>query len=298
MPPSEVNRPALSKEVRQKLLTYQENEITEHHIYRKLAQAIDSPENSRVLNDIAEDELRHYHDWREYTQEDVEPNRWRMWRYYLISRIFGFTFGVKLMERGEEGAQENYASVQDVIPAAASIAKEENDHEEALLEMLDEELLRYTGSIVLGLSDALVELTGALAGLTLALQNTELIALSGSITGIAAALSMGASEYLSTRTEETTQHPGRASLYTGGAYIITVILLILPYLLLDNYFICLACALLAAVGIIGLFNYYVSVAKDEPFKERFLEMAGLSFGVALFSFFIGYLIRQVLGIEA
>jgi VIT1/CCC1 family predicted Fe2+/Mn2+ transporter len=292
------NAVTLSPGVRQKLLTYQRNEITEHHIYERLAQAIDSPENSQILRDIADDELRHYHDWRQYTQEDVAPDRWRIWWYYAISRVFGFTFGVKLMERGEEGAQENYAEVQDEIPEAARIAREENDHEEALLEMLDEERLQYTGSIVLGLNDALVELTGALAGLTLALQNTELIALSGSITGVAAALSMGASEYLSTRAEETTKHPLRASAYTGTAYIMTVILLILPYLLLDNYYVCLACALAAAVGIIALFNYYVSVAKDEPFRQRFLEMTAVSFGVALFSFFIGFVIRQLLGVEA
>lgn len=287
----------LSPEIKKKLLTYQENEITEHHIYKRLAKMVDSPENSRILNDIAEDELRHYHDWREYTQQDVEPDQWRIWKYYLISRIFGFTFGVKLMEQGEEDAQENYASIQGAIEEAASIAQEETDHENDLIEMLDEELLRYTGSIVLGLNDALVELTGALAGLTLALQNTELIALSGSITGIAAALSMGASEYLSTRSEETTKHPARASLYTGGAYMMTVLLLILPYLLLDNYFVCLACALIAAVAIIGLFNYYVSVAREEPFRERFLEMAGLSFGVALFSFFIGFVIRRFFDVE-
>lgn len=289
---------ALSPETRKKLLTYQKNEITEHYIYKRLAEAIDSPENSQVLLDIAEDELSHYRDWRKYTQEDVEPDRWKIWRYYLISRILGFTFGVRLLERGEEGAQEDYASVQDEIPDSNRIAQEENEHEEALLEMLDEERLQYTGSIVLGLNDALVELTGALAGLTLALQNTELIALSGSITGIAAALSMGASEYLSTSAEETTKHPVQASIYTGGAYIVTVILLILPYLLLDNYYICLACTLTAAIGIIALFNYYVSVAKNEPFRERFLEMSGLSFAVALFSFFIGFVIRRVLGIEA
>jgi len=288
---------ALSQEIKQKLLSYQENEITEHHIYKKLAKAVDSPENSRVLNDIAEDELRHYHDWREHTQQDVEPDQWRIWTYYLISRVFGFTFGIKLMERSEEDAQENYGAVQHVIEEAASIAQEENEHEEALIAMLDEERLRYTGSIVLGLNDALVELTGALAGLTLALQNTELIALSGSITGIAAALSMGASEYLSTRAEDTSKHPMRASIYTGGAYLMTVILLVLPYLLLDNYYICLACVLLGAVAIIGFFNYYVSVARDEPFRERFLEMTGISFGVALLSFLIGFVIRSALGVE-
>jgi VIT1/CCC1 family predicted Fe2+/Mn2+ transporter len=288
----------LSPAVKEKLLTYQKSEITEHHIYKRLAQAIDSPENSQVLDDIAEDELRHYHEWREYTQQDVEPDRWKIRTYYFISRVFGFTFGVKLMERGEESAQENYAEVQNEIPDAARIAQEENEHEQALLEMLDEERLQYTGSIVLGLNDALVELTGALAGLTLALQDTQLIALTGSITGIAAALSMAASEYLSTRAEETAKHPVRASIYTGGAYMMTVILLILPYLLLDNYYVCLATTLAAAVMIIAFFNYYVSVAKDEPFKERFLEMTAVSFGVALFSFFIGFVIRRVLGIEA
>ena len=51
--------------------------------------------------------------------------------------------------------------------------------------------LEYMGSVVLGLNDALVEFTGALAGFTLALSDSRLTALTGSITGIAAALSIG-----------------------------------------------------------------------------------------------------------
>jgi VIT1/CCC1 family predicted Fe2+/Mn2+ transporter len=89
----------------------------------------------------------------------------------------------------------------------------------------------------------------------------------------------------------------RASLYTGTAYILTVPILILPYLILENYYACLGFALTAAVLIIALFNYYISVAKDEPFRRRFLEMAGLSLGVAAFSFAIGYVIRTLLGVE-
>ncbi|HAE59868.1 MAG TPA: rubrerythrin family protein, partial [Anaerolineae bacterium] len=177
------------------------------------------------------------------------------------------------------------------------IHEDEEEHEEKLLEMLDEERLRYAGSVVLGLNDALVELTGALAGLTLALQNVQLIALSGLITGIAASLSMAASEYLSTRSEKTDKHPVRAAIYTGIAYIITVALLILPYLLLENYILCLAISLTTGVIIIAVFNYYISVAKGENFKRRFAEMAGLSLGVALFSFIIGYFIRIWLGVE-
>ena len=287
----------ISEELRQTLLAYQKNEITEHQIYRRLAQRVKLPENRRVLEDIAQDELRHYHAWRSHTGQDVAPDRWKAWKYYWISRIFGFTFGVKLMERGEKGAQESYGQLRGVIPGAAAIMRDENQHEAALLGLLDEEVLRYTGSMVLGLSDALVELTGALAGLTLALQNTKLIALTGSITGIAAALSMGASEYLSTKAEDTAKNPVRASTYTGGAYLVTVLLLILPYLVLQNYYLCLACTLTGAILIIAVFNYYISVAKDEPFRRRFLEMAGLSLGVAAFSFLIGFLMRSLLGID-
>jgi VIT1/CCC1 family predicted Fe2+/Mn2+ transporter len=150
---------------------------------------------------------------------------------------------------------------------------------------------------VLGLNDALVELTGALAGLTFALQNTKLIAMTGAITGIAAALSMAVSEYLSTRSEETTRNPFRASIYTGVAYVVTVSVLILPYLVLTDYYVCLGFTLTTAILIIGFFNYYVSVAKDVPFKRRFLEMVGLSLGVAGLSFVIGFILRTMFGID-
>ncbi|MFQ5811900.1 MAG: VIT1/CCC1 transporter family protein [Anaerolineae bacterium] len=287
----------ISQELREQLLAYQKNEITEHHIYQRLAGAIKSHENRRVLEKIAADELRHYRAWRSYTQQDVEPDKLKIWRYYLISRIFGFTFGIKLMESGEEDAQDSYEQLPGTIPEAEAIIRDEREHENALIELLDEERLRYVGSIVLGLNDALVELTGALAGLTLALQDTKLIALTGSITGIAAALSMGASEYLSTKSEETVKNPVRASIYTGGAYVVTVLILILPYLILENFYVCLACTLAAAVLIIAFFNYYISVAQGVPFKRRFLEMAGLSLGVTALSFLVGLLIRTFLGVD-
>jgi len=287
----------ISGKLRAQLLTYQKDEITEHHIYKRLAKAIKSPENKEALERIAADELRHYHTWRAYTRQDVKPDRLAIWKYYLISRIFGFTFGIKLMERGEESAGQNYGRLRGAVPEAEAIIHDEGEHESALIALLDEELLRYVGSIVLGLSDALVELTGALAGLTLALQDTKLIAMTGSITGIAAALSMGASEYLSTKSEGIGQDPVRASIYTGSAYIVTVLILILPYLVLENFYICLGCTLTAAVLIIAFFNYYISVAKGVPFRKRFLEMTGLSLGVAALSFLVGFIVRSFLGID-
>lgn len=262
-----------------------------------MADKIKSAENAAILRRIAQDELRHYREWKQYSGEDVQPQWLKVWGYYFISRIFGYTFGVKLMERGEEKAQEHYAAIAKVIPDAARIQQEEDGHEAQLISMLSEEQLEYAGSVVLGLNDALVELTGALAGLTLALQNVKLIALSGLITGIAASFSMAASEYLSTRSENTQKDPVRAAIYTGIAYIITVMLLVMPYLLFQNYISNLIITLAIAVTIIAVFNYYISVAKGESFRSRFLEMAGISLGVALLSFMIGYFIRLWLHVE-
>lgn len=287
----------LPEKIRQQLLTFQQNEITEYHIYQNIANRMEDEKNAQVLKEIAEDEQKHYDDWRKYTQEDVKPNRWKVFKYNLISRFFGFTFSINLMESGEVNAQENYEEMRAYIPEIDKWIQDENQHEEALIEMLDEERLQYAGSVVLGLNDALVELTGALAGLTLALRDVKLIALTGLITGVAASLSMAASEYLATRSVETEKHPVRAAIYTGIAYISTVTILITPYLLFENYFLDLALSLISGVIIIAIFNYYISVAKKESFKERFLEMAGLSLSVAAFSFGIGYLIRIFLGVE-
>jgi VIT1/CCC1 family predicted Fe2+/Mn2+ transporter len=285
------------RELLAQLRIAQRNEISEYHIYSRLAKAVPNKENAEVLQKIAEDERRHYEFWLKQTGTPVRPSRLKIAFFFWIARILGLTFGIKLMERGEEQAQINYGLITGKIPEAAQIVEDEENHERELIGMIEEERLNYVGSIVLGLNDALVELTGALAGLTFALQNTRLIALAGLITGIAASFSMAASEYLSTKSEGSGEKAVKSSLYTGGAYIVTVILLILPYLLLDNYFLCLGVTLAIAMLIIFLFNFYISVAKDYSFRRRFLEMAALSLGVALLTFAIGFLIRKTLGIE-
>jgi len=287
----------LTKELRKELLKAQRAEITEYHVYTRIAKTLSDEANRKIVEQIGEDEKRHYGIWKGYTGEEVKPNRFLVWFYTTLSRLLGFTFGFKLMELGEEKAQVNYEKIADDISEASEVIRDEDEHEDKLLEMLDEDALIYAGSVVLGLNDALVELTGALAGLTLAFQDVKIIALSGLVTGIAASLSMAASEYLSTSSEETEKDPIRAAIYTGIAYVITVALLILPYLLLDHVYLCLGISLATSVLIIAVFNFYISVAKSEKFGKRFFKMAGLSLSVAAFSFLIGFLIRIWLGVE-
>jgi VIT1/CCC1 family predicted Fe2+/Mn2+ transporter len=286
-----------TKAIEQAIVMSQRAEIMEHFVYDKLSQATRDPHNKRVLKRIAADELEHYNFWRVHTHQEVAPCKLTIWKYYLVSRIFGITFGLKLMERGEEKAQKTYKKISKYIPSAKQIERDEQTHEKALLDLIDEERMRYVGSMVLGLNDALVELTGALAGFTLALQNTRLIAMVGFITGIAASLSMGASEYLSTKSEGGSQDPLRASLYTGSAYVLTVLFLIFPYLIFANYYVCLAFMLGNAVIVIFIFTFYISVAKDTPFGKRFFEMAAISLGIATLTFAIGFLVRMTCKID-
>ncbi len=279
------------------LINAQKNEISEYLLYHKIADGLKDEKNKQILKNIAEDELKHYKFLKSVTKKEVKPDRFKIFLYFWITKIFGLTFGIKLLEKGEEAAAKAYEKLGTVLPAAVDMKKEEDEHEHTLLNMIKEERLEYVGSIVLGLNDALVELTGALAGLTFALQNTGLIALTGLITGIAASFSMAASEYLSTAAESSKKYAVKSSIYTGSAYILTVFLLILPYLLMQNPFLSMLATLVIAILIIAFFNFYVSVAKDLSFIKRFTEMSVISMGVALLTFIISFGIRSFWGIE-
>ena len=49
--------------------------------------------------------------------------------------------------------------------------------------------------------------------------------------------------------------------------------------------------------IIAGFTYYISVAKGQKFKPRFLEMTVISVTVAVLSFLVGIAAKHFLGVE-
>jgi len=276
----------------------QQSELTESVIYEKIAGFAKGDENKQTLHRLSAEEKGHYQIWKKYTGLEMKPQKGKILWYTLIARILGFTFAVKLMERGEENAQTEYELLAKEVAESAAIRQQEEEHESALLGMLDEERLQYVGSMVLGLNDALVELTGSLAGFAFALQNTRLIALSGLIVGISATFSMASSEFLAARSEGRTDALKSCS-YTGVAYLLTVIALIAPYLIfpMGQYIPALICMLAVVILIIAGFTYYTSVAQDQPFKSRFLEMAVISVSVAVVSFIVGILAKKFLGVD-
>jgi len=286
----------MDAEWKKKLMSAQRAEITEYHIYTQLADRTKDENNAAVLRRIGNEEKKHADYWKMKTGVDVQPNGWKIFKTVTMARFLGLSFVLKQMEKNEGTGSKAYDDLANDFPETKMISEDEKRHEKELLNMLDEEGLKYVGSIVLGLNDALVELTGALAGFTLALSDNKIISLVGLVTGISAALSMAASDYLSSKAEGDDKAK-KSAVYTGVAYFFTVILLILPFLLLTDKFIALPITLAIAVLIIFGFNYYISVAKDLNFKARFFEMTFISLGVATFSFLVGYGLKLMLGVN-
>lgn len=279
-----------------RLLKIQKNEHTEYCIYKKILKIVKNPSDRKIIERMVNQEKNHYEMWKEITGRGIRPSHFKVHFYVTITRIFGLSFGLKLMEKGEKLVIGLYQELLHEHPKMAEVIKEEQEHEEQILKLINNNALNYVSAIVLGLNDALIELTGALAGFTLALANTRLIAATGLITGIAASLSMAASSYLSTK-EDGNKNPFSAAFATGSAYAMAVFILITPYFIFTSAFTALGVTLGLALFIILVFNFYTAISKGISFSKRFVEMALLSLGLALINFGIGFLIKRYLSMS-
>lgn len=290
------------------LLASQKDEITSYLLYKKVGEKLKTEHNREILMGIAQDELDHYNFLKKYSGRDVKPSKLKIYFFAVLAKVMGLTFAFKYFEYGENKAVNSYKAMLAQYSDVKSFIKDEEAHEQAMLDFIQERKLNYVGSIVLGLNDALVEFTGALAGYTFAMRDSRLIGIIGLITGVAAALSMASSEYFSKKNDEAGEdkcdekaqvcsNALAASIYTGVAYIITVALLVLPFFLLANYVLALMICIVVAILVIFAFNFYISVVKNYRFWPRFLTMAGISLGVAAVSFVIGIVIRIVFDVE-
>lgn len=283
------------------LLHAQKLEATHLNVYEFLEKKENDPQNQIILQKLKNNEQEHYKLFKSVTKKDCKPSKFSIFFYKAITNIFGITFGIKLMEKSDAQFSKYLPDIKKSYPELYSAYCNEKHDEYELINTFNEERLQYIGSTVLGLNDALIELTGVLSGLSLALQKPQLIAIIGLITGISASFSMAASEYLSVTSEkdndQNTLNPIKASVYTGLAYIVTVLILILPFFIFTNVVYSLSIMFFSVIGIILFFTYYTSIAQDAPFKKRFFEMVFLSMGVALLSFALGYAIKRIFGID-
>jgi VIT1/CCC1 family predicted Fe2+/Mn2+ transporter len=232
------------------------------------------------------------------TNRQIKAQKLVVWWYIFLVKIFGTSFALKSLEKRESGAEEFYKELFEIYPESKKIYKQEVQHEFELIDMLNDKKLLYAGAIVLGMNDALVELTGTLSGIALAFDKSLTVGLTGLIMGIAASLSMAGSAYFEAKENPSEEiNPLVYSLYTGVSYILTTTILVMPFFIFEVMSYSLIMMFISAFLAIISYNFYISVAKDLSFSKRVIQMSAITFGVALISFGIGYVVKFYFGIE-
>ena len=108
----------ISPEAMKCLVKMQQNEITEAAVYRAIASVIKDENNQKILCHLADEEEAHYNIWKSYTGKELKPQKLKVFLRKLCASVLGFTFTIKLMEKGEQGAQTIYQGLYEEVPEA------------------------------------------------------------------------------------------------------------------------------------------------------------------------------------
>ncbi|MBS3903412.1 MAG: VIT1/CCC1 transporter family protein [Anaplasmataceae bacterium] len=278
------------------------NQYRDFLIYKELEKFETVPEFKKVLQELIKQEWEDFEFWKNLsTKKDFRVSHLSLWRYRLMRRFLGLTFTARFLERHEKEMIDHYTDYArtaspELQKKIKEIIEHEHYHENQLISQIKEDKVEFMGSIILGLNDGLIELTGALVGFSFALQNPVAVALTGTITGFAASLSMSASAYLQAQYEPG-KDPYKSAFYTGIAYLLVVVLLITPFILLGSIYKALFSVAIIIVAIISSVSFYSSIIFKRPLGKQLRQMLLLSVGVAIITFALGSVLKQFTGIE-
>ncbi|MCX7606964.1 MAG: rubrerythrin family protein [Bacteroidia bacterium] len=276
---------------------YASEELFNTHLYRWLSERVKSQKHRELLLDFANQEALHYDFWRRWTPETVSYSGWRFRWFQLLAWLLGTTFVLQLLERREHETISEYRRILPTLPQEAqaellSLIEEEEKHEGELLSAVatEEPRLRYIGFIVLGLSDAIIEVTGVHAGFLGVSHNPLAAGIAGLIVGFSASISMASAAYLQAK-QNPTVSATRSAMYTGISYVFAVVILALPYFLFSHMGAAFWSSAILAVFLVLGFVYYSSVIAERHFRREALESLGVLGITALLSYGFGELIR-------
>ncbi|MEZ0394584.1 MAG: VIT1/CCC1 family protein [Desulfurococcaceae archaeon] len=277
------------------------DEYESAEIYGALSRApLLGPRIRMALERAAEDERRHYEFWRGIVGEcRPGPAALKAALYGLALYLFGATFVLKLLESKEVDAIGAYSAIADLDPSLADLARkieeDERRHEAEFLSSIDEGRVKYIGFITLGISDALVELTGIYTGSLGAFGSSLSAGLTGLLAGVAASISMGVAAYAQAR-QEGRQGPLLPAFFTFAAYLAVVLLLAAPYFLLGSLLVAFVTMLAISFAVVAYLAAYSSVLHGRKFLAEFVENVLLILGVSLLLYVLGDVLGRALGI--
>ena len=299
--PSKVN-PMTETTLQANILRYCEDEFTDHLVYHRLAEREKDQAKKNILEQLSKQEEDHYRFWNSLIQSHSPKIKHGFIGFVIVLRyVFGLTFVIKFLERHEEHVIDEYKSVLSEFKGKdqeylEKMIGEEEKHEKYFISQINEGVVKYLGFIVLGLADAIIEISGVHAGFLGITSSTTMAGVAGLVVGFAAAISMGAAAYLQAK-QDPTRNPVTSAIITGISYILAVTLLALPYFLTGYMVFAFTISLLAALLLTAYFTFYSAILFDRSFSREFLESAGLTLATAAATFFFGELIGRLFGIH-
>src|SRR5436190_14658792 len=249
------------------------DEYTDGAVYRTVSRHEKNQSFKKALQDLARGEESHYEFWKAYTPDSpVKVNRLKVYFTLLLRLTLGLTFTMKFLERHEDALHERYRQMVKNIPPAdkarfEAMMEEEEHQESYLMGEIHEGRVKYMSFIVLGLADAVVEISGIHAGSLGIFGRTELAGLAGIIAGLAASIAMASAAYA--QAKQGFQGSAKwSAIYTGVSYMITAVFLALPYFLTPKMAVALGASLVIGVILVAAMTFYHTVVSVGHFMPK------------------------------
>ncbi len=298
-----MSNPVKKEELTSLAVTSCRNELTEHVVYSRLAAsyAKKKPDFAESLNNLAATEKRHYEFWKKHAGgADPRPSGLRIGLVMVLKMVLGTTFAVKFLEGSEQKTIRKYNSVANLIPAEDKPAFEamlldETEHEVMFANQLKSAAIKYISFIILGLADAIVEISGIHAGSLGLYKSTEITGLAGIVAGASASIAMASAAYAQAK-QGFEGKPSISAVFTGISYFVTAVVLATPYFLTGDKVVALISSVVVAVLVVAFIDYYNSVVSGTSFLRDFGELAGIMLGATVALYFFGSVVASLLGI--
>jgi VIT1/CCC1 family predicted Fe2+/Mn2+ transporter len=282
---------------------YCRDEYIDYKVYSYLAKLEKNEKRRGILENFGKMEYEHYIFWKNLMKKEMinsSLDSIRIKLFILLKYIFGLIFTIKFMERNEKRVVEEYKKLLDRLEGESKqklelIIKDEIEHENFWMNQIKDETTRYLGFIILGLADAIIEITGVHAGFLGVTASTIIAGIAGLVVGVSASLAMASAAYLQAKQAEGS-NPRISAIYTGIFYILAAVALATPYFMTHDMLLAFSSSLIIAIMLIGFFNFYSSVIFERKFAKEFLTSTIIILITAATAFIVGEFLGSIFGI--
>ena len=304
------------------------NELTDMLFYDKLSRRVKDDEFRKSLLRLSETEKIHANFWKlrlvksGVSVDGIRPRFGKIKGLLMIRKVMGNYLSIKLLEHSEIDSIIQYnkfleenRSDSEMTDSLQKIILDEIEHEEIFSKKAGDEdiLVQKNRDLIYGMSDGLVEVLAALAGLSALISNHFYIALGGTVVGIGGSISMALGAYLSQKSEseykinELTKksilerkmrygqkfdrykgESKKSAFNVGIAYVLGALIPIIPFVFLPRIDGLVTAVILVAASQ-GITNMIVALTMGLRIFKTSVQAMFLSLLAAAATFSVGYL---------